>query len=123
METRAFWITETNAMAYEAAQHIPKRGVSEELPWDAVAWKFLYWRDGGDGRALLIVCGRRLIDHEALFTAARRVLSPPPPEIRPDAAGDVDQRGFILTWSSSHFWVFTPDDLLSPMVQLLGVHV
>ncbi len=121
-KARALWVTYEGVEEYVSAQHIQGLRSREEIPWHQRAYKFMYWRDGGDEQPLLIVGGSGLDTHHKLFHVAGSALSLPAPMCA-DGAGDVDTAGFILSWMSAGFNIVTPNDLIDELTGLLGVNV
>lgn len=119
-ETDVFWVSKAGVVPYNKAAHATR------------IWNFLFWKNTGTNRALLIVgaggYGRDDASHYNLRECFMEFL----PELRqmvsvriPDGAGNIGAGIFKkgVTWKSSGFGVITPDELQPVITELLGLDV
>jgi len=104
-----FWVSKKGVVPYDKMKH------------SGMIWNFLYWKNGGNGKELLIVgdgnYNRDDASHKNLF-ACFSEYTQIIPNHRPDGAGNIIGS---LTWKSTGFNVVTHDDLRPIIREHLGL--
>jgi hypothetical protein len=118
---RVLWVTHTAIKPFLPEEHFLSLTKDVDLAPSDIAFKFIFWEDGGDRQPLLLVGGLELSGHPELYLTACRLMTLKPSSSA-DGAGNIDLlTSHITGWNSFHLEINTPFRLREAIKKALGL--